>query len=234
MDTTSRVVTMPTPVTEVEAIRLAQEGSRWQRIRVGLIALSRLMRNPDDTKQVFIVGIALNASSFPGFVARITSSAAGAALASERPLINSQTVDFAALRKLPQTTLGGAYVRYLDENKLDPDLFQPPPGLPELPRWIAARIRQTHDIWHTLTGYKPDVPGEIALQGFTYAQLEMPSALLLAVLGTITRAPLAAPEVLRAYRRGKAAAFLPVVRFEDMWERPLEDVRRELGISACV
>lgn len=164
---------------EAEAIRVALQGSRAQRLATGLKAFTRLLRNPDDTTQVFLMGIVLNAPMFPDLLLRIMTDEAGPALVHDRPVISSKTVDFDALRKLPPSTLGGAYMRYLDDNKLDPDLFKPPPGLPEVPRWIVTRIRQTHDVWHALTGYGPDVPGELALQAFTYGQLGMPSALLL-------------------------------------------------------
>lgn len=216
---------------EAEAIRIALEGSRAQRITTGVKAFARLIANPDDTTQVFLMGIVLNAPMFPELLLRIMTTEPGPAMVQEKPLINSKTVDFDALRKLPAATLGGAYVRYLDDNKLDPDLFKPLPGLPEVPRWIATRIRQTHDVWHALTGYGPDVPGELALQGFTYGQLGMPSALLVSTLGTLARAPRSMGMVWRGYQRGKAAAFLPVVRFEEMWSRPLIEVQRELRIG---
>jgi ubiquinone biosynthesis protein COQ4 len=216
---------------EAEAMRIAIHGTRAQRLWTGLKAFSKLLRNPDDTTQIFLMGIVLNAPMFPHLLLRMMTSDEGVRLVEERPLINTKTVDFDALRKLPASTLGGAYVRYLDENKLDPDLFKPPPGLPAVPRWVATRVRQTHDVWHALTGYGPDVPGELALQAFTYGQLGMPSAVMVATLGTLTRAPRSMLDVARGYRRGKAAKFLPTVRFESMWQRPLEEVRRELGIA---
>jgi len=217
-------------IDEAEAIRIAQGGTRLQRLRIGTRALWRLLLNNDDTNQVFIMNIALNARSLPAVVDRILSDPRGKRLADERPTITTRSVDFAALRALPSSTLGGAYARYLDDNKLDPDLFKPPPGLPELPTWIVTRVRQTHDIWHALTGYGPDAAGELALQGFTYGQLRVPSPLVLATVGTLFRAPWAARSVLDGYRRGAAADFLPVVRFEDMWSRPLDDLKVELRI----
>lgn len=217
-------------IRESEAVRLVQ-GSRWERARIGATALRRLLADPDDTAQAFLIGIALNAGAFPGLIAKIVADDAGFALSHEAPTIDSRSVDFDWLRTLPSTTLGGAYVRYLDDNRLDPDLFQPPPGLPKLPSWIVTRIRQTHDIWHALTGYGPDVEGEIALQAFTFGQLRMPSALAISVLGTVARVPRSARKVWRGYQRGRDAAFLPVVRFEDLWERPLADVRRELRVA---
>lgn len=215
---------------ELEAARIAMFGTRWQRMSLGARALGRLFRDPDDTVQVFMAGLALNARRFPQLLARIEASESGRRLLEEEPSIDSRTVDFDHMRALPAATFGGAYARYLDDNDLDPDLFQAPPGLPRVPRFIAQRIRQTHDLWHVLTGYKPDVAGELALQGFTFAQVRMPTSLLIATLGTALRAPGEARRVLDGYRRGRDAAFLPVVRFEKYWERPLDEVRRELGV----
>lgn len=217
-------------LSEAEAARVAMEGTARERVGVGARALYELLRDPDDTAQVFLLGLALNAPFFPRLLARFVGSDAGARLLEERPSIDSGSVDFQRLRALPRTTLGGAYARYLDDNHLDPDLFQAPPGLPEIPRFIAQRVRQTHDIWHVLTGYAPDVPGEIALQGFTFAQLRMPSSLAIATIGTLAKAPRGAARVLDGYRRGRDADFLPTVRFEALWDRDLDEVRASLRI----
>lgn len=218
-------------ITESEAVRLVRYGTAWDRTRVGATALLRLLKNPDDTAQAFLIGIALNAGAFPGVIARIVNEEEGLALCNDAPRIDSSTVDYDKLRRLPADTLGGAYARYLDDNKLDPDLFQPPPGLPKVASFIVTRIRQTHDVWHALTGYGPDFVGELALQAFTFGQLRIPSAFAIATFGTLLRAPRAARVVMDGYRRGSEAAFLPTVRFEDRWERPLADVRRELRIA---
>ncbi len=217
-------------MTEAEAARVALEGSAAQKLGVGARALYELVKNPDDTQQVFLLGLALNAPFFPRLFARIAGSDAGDRLLRERPTIDSKTVDFERLRALPKTTLGGAYARYLDDNGLDPDLFQAPPGLPPLVSYVAQRIRQTHDIWHVLTGYAPNVAGELALQGFTFAQLRMPSSLAIATLGTLARARPEARRVLEGYRRGRDAEFLPVIRFEDHWEDDVTLLAERLGI----
>jgi ubiquinone biosynthesis protein COQ4 len=217
-------------IRESEAARIALEGSAWEKARLAARALSRLLRDPDDTAQVLILGLALNAVRLPQLLMRLLAAEGGLRLLADAPVIDSRTVDFERLRALPADTLGGAYARYLDDNGLDPDLFQPPPGLPEVARTLATRIRQTHDVWHVLTGYAPDVPGELALQGFTFAQLRMPSSFLIATLGTAIKAPAEMRRVWDGYRRGRDAAFLPPVRFEAHWERPLDALRVELGI----
>ncbi len=217
-------------IREIDAARIAVEGTAWEKASLAARSLGRLLRDPDDTAQVLLLGLAINAVRLPQLLARMMVAEGGLRLLTERPTLDSRTVDFVRLRALPASTLGGAYARHLDDHGLDPDLFQPPPGLPEVPRYLAQRLRQTHDIWHVLTGYAPDVAGELALQGFTFAQLRMPSSFLVATLGTAFKAPSEARRVWDGYQRGRDAAFLPVVRFEGLWDRPLAALRQELGI----
>lgn len=219
---------------EARAAEAAFHGRPRDRIRIAARALRTILRDPNDTRQVFLIGLVLNARRFPDFLARFVADEDGATLLREQPAIDSTAVDYDALRALPPDTLGGAYVRFLDENGLDPDLFDAPPGLPSLPTYVAKRSRQTHDLWHVVTGYGPDVAGEIALQAFTWGVTRMPSAWLLAVFGSI-RYALHDPKILRlaveGARRGRRARFLPTVRWEDHFERPLADVRRDLLAS---
>ncbi len=219
---------------EAAAARIALNGTALERARLAARALRDLMEDPDDTTRVFVLGLLVSRRMYPKFLARITMDDRGARLLRERPAINSTRVDFDRLRALPSTTLGGAYARYLDENGLDPDLFQAPPGLPEVPSYVAQRMRQVHDIWHVLTGYETNVRGEVALQAFTWAQTDSPSSLLITVgallrFGLVDRSML--PMAVDGYRRGRRAEFLPPLWLEEMWDRPLEDVRRELGIT---
>ena len=112
---------------EREAARLALEGTPLQRTAMALRAGLALIRDPDDTRQVFTLGLLVNRRTYPTFLARLTADDEGAAALRERPAIDSRSVDFDALRALPDGTLGREYVRFLDTHRLDPDLFQRPP-----------------------------------------------------------------------------------------------------------
>jgi len=220
-------------IDEASAVRIALGGTPVERARLAFDALRDLLDDPEDTSRVFVLGLLVSRRSYPHFLARLTLDDRGARLLREQPSIDSQSVDFAALRALPATTLGGAYARHLEERALDPDVFQAPPGLPEVPAYVAKRMRQVHDLWHVLTGYDTDVRGEVALQAFTFGQTGTPSALLIALgallrFGRQERGML--PLAVDGFRRGRSAAFLPPVWLEEMWERPLDEVRRELGI----
>ncbi len=221
---------------QAAAARAALEGDVPTRLRISVRALRALLDDPNDTEQAFLIGLAANAHRFPDFLARFATDDGGARLLRDQPTIDSESVDFEALRALPEDTLGGAYVRFLDENGLDPDLFQAPPGLPAIPAYISKRVRQSHDLWHVLTGYGTDVQSELALQAFTWRVTGMPGSGMIAFGGAL-RYMLdngyrgVFRDVIRGARRGKKVAFLPAVVWEDHWARPLDDVRADLGIE---
>lgn len=219
---------------EAHAVQVALFGSRRERLKMAARAVIALSRDPEDTSQVFRLGIALNAPAMPRLLARMAMDPVGAELLEERPGIDSAHVDFDRLRSLPDGTLGREYARFLDDNGLDPDLFQPPPGLPPLPSYVAQRARQSHDLWHVLTGFGTDVPGEIGLQAFTHAQMRLPLSAVLVALGVIRwgwRYPRMLPLIRRGRRLGRRAVYFPNVRWEDRWAQPLGQVRRELGLA---
>lgn len=203
------------------------------RVRRALSALAVLARDHTRLDQVLVFTQAMNHGRLARVAAHIESTPEGAALFATKPRIDRKHVDFDALRRLPDGTLGREYVRFLDDNGITPDVFEDLPAVgDERIAWMMLRMRQTHDLWHVLTGYTADVPGEIRLQAFTFAQTNAPSALVLTVFGTL-RWTLAKKghvgDVVRAYRRGKATKWLPTFRWEDHWARPVEELRAMLA-----
>lgn len=219
---------------EHRAVEIALGGGWLRRRLFALRSLHQLGRNPGDTEKALLVGIALNGPKTIELVGRFASWPGGLRLLTERPGIDSRNVDYDALRALPDGTLGREYVRFLDDHDLSADLFRAPPGMPEVPAYVAQRLRQSHDIWHVVTGYGTTVPDEIALQAFTYGQTDLPSARALSRLGLLRwgwRYPSLFRAVRRAYSRGKNAAPLATVAWEDLWDVPLGEVRRRLGVQ---
>ncbi|HKU38691.1 MAG TPA: Coq4 family protein [Polyangiales bacterium] len=223
------------PKDEAEAARVARSGSGFARVRQGVTAGLALALDPNDTQQVFYLAQAVDRDSLPRILAELSQHAGGRELMRVRPVIDSKHVDFAALEALPAHTLGGAYARALRAQQLDPDIFEAaPPGLPADQAYLAQRMRQTHDLWHVLTGLATDIPGETALQAFAYAQLRQNFSGLIAVFGLAffgVRYPRMWSLVRRAARAGKAASYLLAVRWEDHWRESLHDVRRRYGIA---
>jgi ubiquinone biosynthesis protein COQ4 len=208
--------------------------TRWRR---ALGALAQVMADPEKTDQVLVFSIYANAGSMPKRIHRFFESPDGRRLFEEHRAIDSRTVDLDALAALPEGTLGHAYADFLRSRGLTPTVFDNPPTEVSDPRmqYVVQRLRQTHDLWHVVTGHDTDPASEIALQAFTFAQVRAPSSAILAAAGTL-RAKLAMPRepiarrVLRSMRSGMRANPLPVFPWEDHWSTPLVEVRDMLGI----
>lgn len=206
------------------------------RMRAALGALSRLMRDPGRLDQVLVFAQAVNARAIARAVAKVGQTEEGRRLFAEMPRIDRQHVDYDALRRLPDGTLGREYVRFLDDNGISPEPFEKLPEVSD-PRaaYVMLRMRQTHDLWHVLTGYTTDVRGEVLLQAFMFAQVRIPSAFLLAFFGTLrwlkwTRRHFR--DLREAYRRGKATAPLATFRWEEHWETSVRELRERLHCPA--
>lgn len=224
------------PLDELQraAVRVALEGSSLKRYRFVFRSLRRLLSDTGDTGQVLAMAIALNGPHFSRVWLEMASHDEGARVLRERPNLDGKGVDRTQLRALPDGTLGREYLRFIEDNGLDGDFFQAPPGLPEDVGYLSKRLRQSHDVWHAVTGYGPSVRDELALQAFTWAQLGVPHAKLVAVFGFLRftwRDPGLLAHIVQGYRRGKKAQPLAPAYWESRWERALSEVQAEFGVE---
>lgn len=220
--------------TQTDAVRVALHGNFIERNLVAARALYNILQRPNETRHFYVLGIVLSRSQLPNQLARFALHEEGSIILREQPSIDSTSIDFRALQTLDDSTLGGSYARFISREQLNPDTFQAPPGLPEMIAYFAKRMRQTHDIWHVLTNYGTHPLGELALQAFVYGQMRAPAARLLTIGGLVRfgpREPRVAPMLYRAFRRGTRARYLPPIRWEARFERPLRAVRAELNIE---
>jgi ubiquinone biosynthesis protein COQ4 len=174
---------------------------------------------------------------------RMMMTGTGRRLAAARAPYPPLFTDYERLRALPDGTLGREYVRELDERSIHPlelkrvteSAWQGRRVSPEH-AWIRDRVRDAHDLYHTLTGYGIDVYGEGGNLAFTFAQTGNKGWLVLVLLNGLTALASGRFDGWRVYRegwrRGRRARFLAAV---DDWDRllrlPLEQARRELGIT---
>jgi ubiquinone biosynthesis protein COQ4 len=202
------------------------------RARNTLRAVRGLNKDPNRLDLVFVLGEAVNRRAFPRVWSRFESDPDGARVLADRPAIDSAHVDLDALEGLPDGTLGREYVRFLRTNNLTLDVFRAPEGVEPRAAYLMQRMRQTHDIWHVVTGYSPDIPGEILLQAFTYAQARVPSSALIALFGTARMTLRCGPAFLKrvaaALRQGRRAKFLGPTYWEEHWAEPVESIRARL------
>lgn len=106
--------------------------------------------------------------------------------------------------------------------------------------WMARRYRDTHDIWHILTGYPTTVDGEMCITMFSFAQTRALSwlAISLSILFFVDKPMrLRKPTLQRfrmvyeAYQRGKNAKFLLAEDYDKLLSENLHDARKRLNIK---
>jgi ubiquinone biosynthesis protein COQ4 len=207
-------------------------GERWRR---ALGALAKVVVDPNQTGQVLEFAMYANAGMMARRIEQVFEDPRYRRLYEEHRAIDSKTVDLERLGGLPEGTLGRAYADFLRSRGLTPEVFDDAPREVVDPRmaYVIQRLRQTHDLWHVVTGLETDPAGEIALQAFTFAQVHAPSSLILALVGTLQRVrqhPALRREVAAAFRAGRRAEKLALFPWEDHWETPLAEVRAMLGV----
>jgi ubiquinone biosynthesis protein Coq4 len=146
-------------------------------------------------------------------------------------------IDTAALSALPEGSLGKAFADHLARKGLSPNLVEPLPA-DDPGSFVLAHFGETHDIWHLVTGYGMDEPGEAALIGFYAAQFgQAPHfALLLGFLflNTAFYRPSDFQQRMEAlalgWEAGKTADSLFGRDWASQWSTPLREVRESLGL----
>jgi ubiquinone biosynthesis protein COQ4 len=175
----------------------------------------------------------------PALEGLLAASDEGRAILRERPRITSRTVDFGALRRLPAGALGRAYAEHLDRCGLDVDALSTPVtrGRDDVANYLLERVRQTHDIWHTLLGLGTAGHEEVLVHAFQWPQLRMPYSALVVTFGTLkhvvgeVRWRVLRHGLREAVTAGRRAAPLLPVYWERHWEEPLTSVRQRLRVT---
>lgn len=175
----------------------------------------------------------VDSDAFQLAVASMKATPTVAALLAERYMAPPH--DLIALQQYPQGSLGYVYAHYMQRSELQP--LQPAIAINADTHYVEARWQQTHDIWHIITGFDTSAIGEIGLQAFYLAQLQLPLSSLL-IANTLISVTLLQPEALnalfsaiaRGWSMGKTAKPLIAQKWEEAWEKPVVVWRRELNV----
>lgn len=215
--------------------------------RTAFDAIRKLLSNGDDTTQVFRIMRALNVGNAPRNYARLIATTAGGRIAYERVELAQRFSDPAFVASFAPGTVGAVYRDFLKTTGYSADglvqVSKLEPGESDLAHpyaWFGRRVRDTHDIWHVLTGYRADESmGEACLVAFSYAQV---GGLGWAFIGgaaalkslRVTRGTLFAKAVWEGYRRGRKAKWISGEDYLTLLHEPVDAARKRLGISEPV
>jgi ubiquinone biosynthesis protein COQ4 len=212
---------------------------RYDVLRAGR-ALGALLRDPDDLPQVFTLIDSMSGTAPHRLLFSFKRAESGRRLLRDRPDIVPLLADRAALRALPAGSVGRAYLDFVESEGISPDGIRDASfesqatryGSPEL-EYLRCRMRDTHDLWHAVTGFKGDVLGELALLAFTLGQHWNGAIALIVVAGLIKGLGRGETRlVVEGFRRGRAAAWLPAQEWEALLPLPLTEVRARLRLGS--
>jgi ubiquinone biosynthesis protein COQ4 len=201
-------------------------------------AILRVLADSNQTTEIHRTEEITGRPRYRRILDEMRASPEGQRLLAERPELSSEQVDYDALRRLPVSTLGGAYVKHLDDHGLSADSQAAKTRHIDDPdmSYLMRRFRQTHDVWHALLGLGVTPHEEVIIHWFTYGQLRLPVSALVMVFGTMKEIVLARRwttlrhSTREAYRLGRDAAPLLGVYWEDYWDESLDTVRAAYGV----
>jgi ubiquinone biosynthesis protein Coq4 len=168
---------------------------------------------------------------------KMQSDREGQEILRKRPRINSSTVDLEKLRRMPDGSLGRAYIQFLDSNKVTPDSRSQVQFVDDIElAYVVQRYREVHDLFHTLLGMPTNMLGEVTVKWVEAIQTRLPMCIGGALFGALRLYPKQRQNYVKYYlpwaiQTGTNCKFLMNVYFEDRWEQPVKELHKELHIK---
>lgn len=161
----------------------------------------------------------------------------GARILAERPRLVLSQEAVERLGVLPTGSFGRAYFEYLKAHGFSPSERGECRLIPddEL-RYVLQRYREVHDFFHVLSGLPPTVLGETGVKWLEMVHMNLPVASLSALIAPIRlsraeRAVLFTQLAPWAIRCGTQCKFLLGVRYENLFDEDLNQVRKSLNFE---
>lgn len=171
---------------------------------------------------------------------RMRSSREGRRILNERPTINTKTVNYEELKKLPNNSFGYAYASFMESNNITSDSRSPVKFVddPNL-AYVMKRYREIHDIVHCLCDMKTNILGEVTIKWVEAIQTNLPMTWGAGILGSVRLSA----QQRRLYRQtylpwaircGNEASYFMNIYFERRWDQDLGELRKELKIPPLI
>jgi ubiquinone biosynthesis protein COQ4 len=236
---------MPSP-TEPRAVQARlRPRSPPLRPRRAAAAFRRLLADREDTLEAFEIVRALGGRATERGYRRLIATQRGGRIAYRRPELSDRLRDPARVAAFAEGTVGAAYRGFMQSERLSRAGFEKASYRPrsfmidlEHPvAWFGRRIRDTHDLWHVLTGYGREPLGELCLAAFSWRQTGELGFGFIALAGAVEilrrgegLKPLRA--ILEGWRAAGRARWLLAEDYDRLVQEPLATARERLGLSA--
>jgi len=145
------------------------------------------------------------------------------------------------LSKMPQSSLGWTYAKVMKAINYEPDFYRLR-SVESDADYVINRVRKTHDLHHILTGFSFDDFGENGVISVTVAQIGYPSLMLIDIISLMLYFFSGKDElgidveylfdlISDGIKMGRKAKPLFPVKWEELFEKPLEELRAEFNIQ---
>jgi ubiquinone biosynthesis protein COQ4 len=206
-------------------------------------AIRNLIRNREDTRQVFLLIEALRGKTAHRQFARFQATETGRAMLARHPSLLAALSDRDALVQLPPGSLGRIYYDFMTSENLSAAGLVEASKIRDIPppandyTWFRERGREMHDLFHVMTGYGRDPLGEVCVVAFTFAQNRQRGLGVLALVGAFrTKRRLRDQPIFQAvwqaYRNGRRARWFYAAEWENLLAQPLDQLRRQFAVTA--
>jgi ubiquinone biosynthesis protein Coq4 len=149
-------------------------------------------------------------------------------------------LDLEALARLPEGSLGHVVASSLQKLGYDPD-FARSRRVDSEESWLIQRIATSHDIHHVISGFGTIEAGEAGVLAITAVQIGFPAFVVLNTAASFANFrfhpesfPLMSEAIARGSAIGLQCAPFCLQRWEEGWERPLAEWRRQLRLAEPV
>lgn len=195
--------------------------------------------------RVYEAFVAMSAPEAARQFYRVRSHPNGCKLFRDQPDLLPILCDDDYLTSLPVGSVGHAYRTYMNANDLHPGVYDEATIFRPIAQrgnwsddyyWLTRRSTTLHDFIHVMCGYPTDIAGEVLNIGFQCGQIEPAGpmkwiGLLLAVMSPGAPVRHKVRAYLQAVERGQRADLLAATPWEELLDKPMDQVRELLGIA---
>lgn len=231
-------------VTDLPLVASDRKTSGFRPLKV-LHHFGKLIEDKEDTEQVFHIIEATKGRKSHAQAHAFIRSPEGQRMMSGGVDIPAMLDDHARWADCAAETVAAHYIAFMKREGLsaaglvaESHKWAPPESLPQdQTQWYFDRLRDTHDLFHVLTGYGRDALGEASLLGFSYEQNHNKGILFIAYAGARqikkvsgTKAPLFAA-IKEGRALGRAAAKIAHQDIAALMREDIGEARKRLNIG---
>lgn len=213
------------------------ELSQFQRVALSIGSAAISLMDPYRGDMIACLGEVTGESALIYMREQMLKTEEGADILRNRPRINSKTLDYERLSKLPDGTVGKMYSDFLIENGVTADSRLPVQFIKDVELgYVMQRYREVHDLVHACLGMKTTMLGEVTIKWVEGLQTRLPMCIGGGIFGAVRLKPKHRLLYLQHYlpwaiETGTNASFLQGIYFEKRWEQPIEDFYSEMNIT---